>query len=67
MAQAALDADRAGLIAIGRPFISNADLAPPDRATFHTEGRAGYVAYPARGDGAAAPVQKKVRTAETKL
>jgi N-ethylmaleimide reductase len=55
--QAALDADRADLIAIGRPFISNPDLvyrlrngwplAVPDRATFYTAGRHGYIDYPA--------------------
>src|SRR5262249_13454452 len=54
--QAALDADRAGLIAIGRPFISNPDLVErlrnnwplnePDRATFYTAGPKGYVDYP---------------------
>jgi 2,4-dienoyl-CoA reductase-like NADH-dependent reductase (Old Yellow Enzyme family) len=54
--QAALDADLADLIAIGRPFISNPDLIErlrnnwplnePDRATFYTAGSQGYVDYP---------------------
>jgi N-ethylmaleimide reductase len=54
--QAALDAGRADLIAIGRPFISNPDLVErlrngwplvtEDRATFYQGGRAGYVDYP---------------------
>jgi N-ethylmaleimide reductase len=54
--QAALDAGRADLIAIGRPFISNPDLVErlrnnwplneADRATFYTAGPRGYVDYP---------------------
>lgn len=56
-AEATLDAGRADLIAIGRPFIANPDLveryrngwpvAIPDRALFYTGGRRGYVDYPA--------------------
>jgi N-ethylmaleimide reductase len=55
-AQAALDADRADLIAFGRPFISNPDLverlrnslplAGADRATFYRGGKNGYIDYP---------------------
>lgn len=55
-AQAALDAGRADLIAIGRLFISNPDLiarfragaalTPPDPATFYTGGTRGYTDYP---------------------
>ena len=55
-AQAALDAHRADLIALGRPFISNPDLverlrngwplADPDRTAFYHGGRSGYVDYP---------------------
>ena len=58
-AQAALDAGRADLIAIGRLFISNPDLierfrtgapiVPPDPSTFYTGGRHGYIDYPALG------------------
>ncbi|MET0732722.1 MAG: alkene reductase [Casimicrobiaceae bacterium] len=54
--QAVLDAGRADLIAIGRPFISNPDLvkrlrngwplASPERATFYDGGRHGYIDYP---------------------
>ena len=54
--QAILDANRADLIAIGRPFISNPDLVerlrnnwpltPPDRAKFYEGGRDGYINYP---------------------
>ena len=54
-AQAALDAGRAELIAIGRPFIANPDLVEryrndwpvetPDRALFYTGGKRGYVDY----------------------
>jgi len=60
-AQAALDAGRADLIAIGRPFISNPDLierykngwpiVEPERATFYTGGRTGYIDYAAYGQG----------------
>lgn len=60
-AQAALDAGRADLIAIGRPFIANPDLveryrngwpvAVPDRSLFYTGGKRGYVDYPAYKDG----------------
>lgn len=56
-AEAALDAHRADLIAIGRPFIANPDLVEryrngwpveiPDRALFYTGGKRGYVDYPA--------------------
>ena len=56
-AQAALDVDRADLIAFGRPFISNPDLverlrngwplADADRTTFYRGGKKGYVDYPA--------------------
>jgi N-ethylmaleimide reductase len=55
--QAVLDAGRADLIAIGRPFISNPDLVErlrngwpltePDRATFYHGGHHGYIDYPA--------------------
>ena len=58
-AQAALDAGRTDLIAIGRLFISNPDLierfrrgapiVPPDSATFCTGGKHGYIDYPALG------------------
>ncbi|NGZ85191.1 alkene reductase [Duganella aceris] len=54
---AALDADKADLIAIGRAFIANPDLvermrhdwplAEPDRATFYGLGNHGYTDYPA--------------------
>jgi len=54
--QAVLNAGRADLIAIGRPFISNPDLverlrngwplASPDGATFYHGGRHGYIDYP---------------------
>ena len=57
--QAALDADRADLIAIGRPFISNPDLVerfrngwpltPPNPATFYGGGLQGYTDYPNHG------------------
>jgi len=53
--QEALDADRADLIAIGRPFISNPDLVerfrngwpltPPDPSTFYGGGLRGYTDY----------------------
>jgi N-ethylmaleimide reductase len=56
-AQADLAADRAELIAFGRPFISNPDLvarmqaggalAAPDFSTFYTPGEKGYTDYPA--------------------
>lgn len=56
-AEATLAAGRADLIAFGRPFISNPDLAERfrdgvalaewDRTTFYTEGPHGYVDYPA--------------------
>jgi len=59
--QAALDAGRADLIAIGRPFIANPDLvrrmandwplAEIDRATLYTRSREGYVDYPNYEDG----------------
>jgi len=52
-----LAADRADLIAFGRPFISNpdlverlrigAELAPIDRATLYGGGAKGYTDYPA--------------------
>jgi 2,4-dienoyl-CoA reductase-like NADH-dependent reductase (Old Yellow Enzyme family) len=58
-AQAALDAGRADLIAIGRLFISNPDLierfrtgapiVPPEPEWFYTGGRRGYIDYPALG------------------
>jgi hypothetical protein len=54
--QAALDADEADLIAIGKPFLANPDLVArlrnnwplnePDRATFYTAGAQGYIDYP---------------------
>ncbi|EKG42343.1 Morphinone reductase [Pseudomonas syringae pv. avellanae str. ISPaVe013] len=54
--QAALDANRADLIAIGRPFISNPDLVerfrnnwpltPGDVATYYSGGTQGYIDYP---------------------
>jgi len=54
--QAALDAGRADLIAIGRPFISNPDLverfrngwplSPSNRATYYGGGAEGYIDYP---------------------
>lgn len=60
-AQAALEAGSADLIAIGRPFIANPDLieryqngwpvVEPDRDTFYTGGRTGYVDYPFYGQG----------------
>ena len=56
-AQADLQAGRADLIAFGRPYIANPDLADrlrdhsplaePDPATFYTPGEAGYSDYPA--------------------
>jgi len=56
-AEAALSAERAQLIAFGRPFISNPDLvarlelgaplASSDPATFYSAGGEGYVDYPA--------------------
>jgi len=55
-AQADLDAGRGDLVAFGRPFISNPDLARklqsgaslavPDPATFYTPGERGYTDYP---------------------
>lgn len=58
--QAALDAGRADLIAIGRPFIANPDLVDrlqrgwpvvePDRDTFYRGGREGYITYPRYGE-----------------
>lgn len=55
-AEADLEAGRADLIAIGRPFISNptlveklrtgASLTPPNQATFYTPGDEGYLDYP---------------------
>jgi N-ethylmaleimide reductase len=60
-ADTTLAADRADLIAIGRPFISNPDLieryrqnwpvVEPDRDTFYTGGRTGYTDYPPYGSG----------------
>lgn len=56
-AQAVLGAGEADLIAFGRNYISNPDLAerlkhdipltPPNRATFYTQGPEGYIDYPA--------------------
>ncbi|HEY4372127.1 MAG TPA: alkene reductase [Burkholderiales bacterium] len=56
-AEQALREDRADLIAIGRPFISNPDLVEryrkgaevtvPDDSTFYTPGEKGYSDYPA--------------------
>jgi N-ethylmaleimide reductase len=56
-AEQALVRGDADLIGFGRPYISNPDLAarlrtgaaiePAERATFYTEGPAGYVDYPA--------------------
>jgi N-ethylmaleimide reductase len=55
-AQADLEAGRGDLVAFGRPFISNPDLArklqsgaslsAPDPATFYTPGERGYTDYP---------------------
>ncbi len=55
-AQAALAAGQADLIAFGRPFLANADLAArmkagatlnaPDMSTFYTPGAKGYTDYP---------------------
>ena len=55
-AEADLEADRADLIAVGRPFLANPDLparwksnAPlnePDYDTFYTPGEKGYTDYP---------------------
>jgi N-ethylmaleimide reductase len=55
-AEADLAAERADLIAFGRPFIANPDLvarmqhgaplAEPDPTTFYTSGEAGYTDYP---------------------
>lgn len=55
-AEAALTSGTADLVAFGRPFIANPDLverirsdrawAEPQRATFYTEGEAGYTDYP---------------------
>lgn len=55
-AEADLEAGKADLIAIGRPFISNptlveklrtgAPLTPPNPATFYTPGDEGYLDYP---------------------
>jgi N-ethylmaleimide reductase len=54
--QAALDADEADLIAMGKPFVANPDLVErlrnnwplnePDSATFYTAGPQGYLDYP---------------------
>ncbi len=54
--QAALDADDADLIAIGKPFLANPDLVERfrhdwplnevDHSTFYTEGAKGYIDYP---------------------
>ena len=62
-AEAAIAHDRADLVAFGRPFIANPDLverirrrmnwAVPDRATFYSEGAAGYIDYP--GETRSAP------------
>ncbi len=56
-AEATLNAGKAELIAIGRPFIANPDLvermqsgtelAQPDFGTFYTPGEKGYTDYPA--------------------
>ena len=56
-AEAAIDAGAADLIGFGRPYIANPDLAyrlqhglalaEPQRASFYTEGAAGYADYPA--------------------
>ena len=56
-AEADVAAGRADLIAAARPFLANPDLparwsrglalATPDRATFYTDGEAGYTDYPA--------------------
>jgi N-ethylmaleimide reductase len=56
-AQAVLSAGEADLIAFGRHYISNPDLAerlrsdlpltPPNRATFYSQGPEGYIDYPA--------------------
>ena len=55
-AEAALASGKADLVAFGRSFIANPDLverigsgrawAEPTRATFYTEGEAGYTDYP---------------------
>jgi N-ethylmaleimide reductase len=55
-AEAALVEKRADLIAFGRPYLANPDLAerlrrgaalnPPDMATFYTPGPKGYTDYP---------------------
>ena len=67
-AEATLSAERADLVAFGRPFISNPDLvermrrgmpfAPWNRRTFYTPGPEGYIDYPdlhGRLDAVAAP------------
>jgi N-ethylmaleimide reductase len=56
-AEAVLEADKADLVAFGKPFISNPDLVkrmenglgltPPDMDTFYVPGPAGYIDYSA--------------------
>jgi N-ethylmaleimide reductase len=58
--QAAIDADKADLIGIGKPFIANPDLVERLRhdwplnewnsKTFYTEGSKGYTDYPLHAD-----------------
>ncbi|NBS97891.1 MAG: alkene reductase, partial [Betaproteobacteria bacterium] len=58
-AEAALAADRADLIAFGRPFLANPDLVErlrtnaalnaPDMSTFYTPGAKGYTDYATLG------------------
>jgi N-ethylmaleimide reductase len=53
-----LAADKAHLIAVGKPILANPDLKkrwesgaalnPPDMSTFYTPGPKGYTDYPAR-------------------
>lgn len=59
LAEAALEAGQADAISFGRPFISNpdlvrrletgAELAPDNKETWYSQGREGYVDYPAMG------------------
>lgn len=63
--QAALDAEYADLIAIGKPFVANPDLVERlrnnwplnewDSATFYTAGSKGYTDYPCYQQGCDAP------------
>jgi N-ethylmaleimide reductase len=63
MAEATVAGGRADLVAFGKPFIANPDLAlrlregaalnAPDSATFYGGGERGYTDYPALADAPA--------------